>query len=178
VKAITAALQTAIIALATLSFTGGAKAGGLIECNNCAPPKSVALQSGAGLTVIIDFDKAQLTAFNVEYDRELRKWRAISTPVPSQIQMAFLRIVESVSNTTGHSDQAFPKAGGGAVVPLHPDNPGNSNGMRFPDSYKSSDAFEIVNSATMRTRLGQYLALEIAGTNTSSTAWNSFALSI
>ncbi len=177
-KAITAALQAAIIALATLSFTGGAKAGGLIECNNCASPKSVALQSGAGLTVIIDFDKAQLTAFNVEYDRELRKWRAISTPVPSQIQMAFLRIVESVSNTTGHSDQAFPKAGGGAVVPLHPDNPGNSNGMRFPDSYKSSDAFEIVNSATMRTRLGQYLALEIAGVNTSSTAWNSFALSI
>jgi len=50
--------------------------------------------------------------------------------------------------------------------------------MRFPDSYKSSDAFEIVNSATMRTRLGQYLALEIAGANTSSTAWNSFALSI
>lgn len=64
------------------------------------------------------------------------------------------------------------------MVPLHPDNPGNSNGMRFPESYKSSDAFEIVSSATMRTRLGQYLALEIAGANTSNPAWNSFALSI
>jgi len=178
VKATTARLQAAIIALVFFSFAGESEAGGLIECNNCVSPKSVALQSGSGLTVIIDFEKAQLTAFDVEYDREMRKWRALPTPVPSQIQMAFLRIVESVSGVSDQPSHAFPDAGGGAMVPLHPDNPGNSNGMRFPESYKSSDAFEIVSSATMRTRLGQYLALEIAGANTSNPAWNSFALSI
>ena len=47
------------------------------------------------------------------------------------------------------------------MVVLHPDNPGNSNGVRFPESYKSSNTFDIVSSATLRTRLGQYLAPEL-----------------
>lgn len=177
-KAITAALQTAIIALATLSFAGGAEAGGLIECNNCASPKDAALLSGSGLAVVMDFEKARLTAFNVEYDRELRKWRAISTPVPTQIQMAFLRILDGASSGRDQRTHSSPNSGGGAVVPLHPDNPGNSNGIQFPDSYKSSNTFDIVNSATMRTRLGQYLATELAGANTGSPTWNGIALSI
>lgn len=174
-KAINVAMRAAIMAL---SFIGVAKAGGLVECNNCASPKDAALLSGSGLTVVMDFEKARLTAFNVEYDRELRKWRAISTPVPTQIQIAFLRILEGASSIKHQRNQTSPTSGGGTVVPLHPDNPGNSNGINFPDSYKSSNTFDIVNSATMRTRLGQYLATELAGANTGNPTWNGIALSI
>ena len=178
-KALSAALlPSALLAIALLSLPTNARAGGLVECNNCASPRDAALPSGAGLTVVMDFERARLTAFNVEYDREFRKWRALPTSVPNQIQMAFLRILDGTSAFAKEPNHASPNAGGGTVVTLHPDNPGNSNGVNFPDSYKSSTTFDIVNSATMRTRLGQYLATELAGANTGSPTWNGIALSI
>ena len=99
-KALSAVLlPAALLAIALLSLPTNARAGGLVECNNCASPRDAALPSGAGLTVVMDFERARLTAFNVEYDREFRKWRALPTPVPNQIQMAFLRIVDGTSKT-------------------------------------------------------------------------------
>ena len=86
---------------AAINLTGlidDARAGGLVECNRCASPRDAAILSGAGLTVIVDFEKVKLSAFDVEYDRELRKWRAVPTPVPTQIQQAFYRIIEATIN--------------------------------------------------------------------------------
>lgn len=171
-------IHAAIITALLLLWTNESKAGGLIECNNCASPKDAALLSGSGLAVVMDFERARLSAFNVEYDREIRKWRAISTPVPAQIQMAFLRVLDATSAFRGPHEDAHAMRGGGSVVVLHPDNPGNSNGIRFPESYTSSNTFDIVASATLRTRLGQYLATELAGANTGSPTWNGIALSI
>ncbi|MBH1529752.1 hypothetical protein I5T99_11885 [Stenotrophomonas maltophilia] len=177
-KTITVMIHAAIITALFLLWTNESKAGGLIECNNCASPKNAALLSGSGLAVVMDFERARLSAFNVEYDREIRKWRAISTPVPAQIQMAFLRVLDATSAFRGPHEDAHAMRGGGSVVVLHPDNPGNSNGIRFPESYTSSNTFDIVASATLRTRLGQYLATELAGANTGSPTWNGIALSI
>lgn len=177
-KTITVMILVAIVTALLLSPASESRAGGLIECNNCASPKDAALMSGSGLAVVMDFEKARLSAFEVEYDREIRKWRALSTPVPAQIQMAFLRILDATSAFRASPEDAHAMAGGGSVVVLHPDNPGNTNGVRFPESYKSSNTFDIVASATLRTRLGQYLATELAGANTGSPTWNSIALSI
>lgn len=171
-------IHAAIITALFLLWTNESKAGGLIECNNCASPKDAALLSGSGLAVVMDFERARLSAFDVEYDREIRKWRAISTPVPAQIQMAFLRVLDATSAFRGPHEDAHAMRGGGSVVVLHPDNPRNSNGIGFPESYTSSNTFDIVASATLRTRLGQYLATELAGANTGSPTWNGIALSI
>lgn len=173
----------AILVLAgSFGSVNEAKAGGVIECNNCSSPKDAAILSGTGLTVVMDFEGAKLSAFNVEYDRELRKWRAPPAAIPAQIQMAFLRIVEST--TALQLRQAQERNGnqapmnGGTIVTLHPDNPGNANGIAFPDAYKGSNTFDIVESATLRTRLGQQLATDLAGANTDSPSWNSIALVI
>ncbi|WP_416056534.1 hypothetical protein [Stenotrophomonas maltophilia] len=90
-------------------FTGSASAGGVIECSNCASPNDVALQSGPGLTVVADFECAQLTAFDVEFDHAQGRWRANETPVPPQLQMAFLRIVESTLPEMTPLHQRIPR---------------------------------------------------------------------
>lgn len=56
------AFHAMTVALLALIPAGHARAGGVIECNNCASPRDRALQSGPGLTVIVDFENAQLTA--------------------------------------------------------------------------------------------------------------------
>ncbi len=175
VTVIQAAFAAAVIFFCSISDV---RAGGLIECNNCASPRDAALLTGAGLTVVMDFDGAKLTAFNVEYDRELRKWRALPTPVPPQIQLSFLRVVDATTSLQLRSSKVEAASGGGPVLFLHPDNPGNTNSITFPDSYRSSNTFDVVQSSTLRTRLGQYLAAEISGANTDSPNWNALAESI
>lgn len=61
---------------------------------------------------------------------------------------------------------------------LHPDNPGNANNIRFPDAYKGLNAYDIVDSATSRSRLGQNLALELACATGNNPNWNSIALTL
>jgi len=112
-----AVLAATLLATLALLFTGSARAAGVIECNNCASPSDVALQSGPGLTVIVDFGRAQLTAFNVEFDHAQGRWQASETPVPGQIQMNFLRIVESTLPATDLLHQQVP--GGHREAP-HP----------------------------------------------------------
>lgn len=172
------ALALIIVTAASTAFIYDARAGGLVECNHCASPKDAAILSGTGLTVVIDFGNARLTAFNVEYDREMRKWRAIPTPIPPQIQQAFDRIIEATTDQLLQSQEAGARSGGGPVIVLHPDNPGSSNGIHFPEAYKGSNTFDIVDSATLRTRLGQHLATALSGANTGNQHWNNLALSI
>lgn len=109
------AFHTMILAPLALILAGHAHAGGVIECNNCASPRDMALQSGPGLTVIVDFENAQLTAFNVQYDHAQGRWRADATPVPAQIEAAFLRVVESTLPDTRPLHQQMSGA--------HPDVP-------------------------------------------------------
>ena len=97
-----------LFAALALFITGNAQAGGVIECNNCACPSAVAIRAGPGLTVIVDFENVQLTAFNVEYDHAQARWRADATPVPAQIQAAFLRVVESTLPGTNLLYQQMP----------------------------------------------------------------------
>ncbi|MGE8230071.1 hypothetical protein [Stenotrophomonas hibiscicola] len=78
-----------------LFLAGESRAGGVIECNDCPSPSNAALASGEGLTVVVDFERAELNAFDVEHDPESGKWRANPTPVPAQIEMAFLRILDA-----------------------------------------------------------------------------------
>ncbi|UQA21944.1 hypothetical protein [Stenotrophomonas sp. NY11291] len=94
-KAVTAVLGVTMVMTLLLSLAGESRAGGVIECNNCPSPSDAALASGEGLTVVVDFERAELTAFDVEHDPERRKWRAHPTPVPAQIEMAFLRILDA-----------------------------------------------------------------------------------
>lgn len=176
-------------------FTAPARAGGVIECNNCPSTRNAAISSGAGLTVVVDFDRALLTAYEVEYDRELRRWRALPVAVPPQISAAFYRALDASSlgrpaalpaREDGKPEKLLdeknqPRKGdGGLIVPMHPDNPQYSNplGVSFPAAYMDANAHQIVQGATYRNRLGQQLALDLAGASTNSAAWNVIALSV
>ncbi|HEL3738991.1 TPA: hypothetical protein UMU63_003973 [Stenotrophomonas maltophilia] len=94
-KAATAVPGVMMVLTLLLSLAGESRAGGVIECNNCPSPSDAALASGEGLTVVVDFERAELTAFDVEHAPESRKWRAHPTAVPAQIEMAFLRILDA-----------------------------------------------------------------------------------
>lgn len=69
-------------------YTSSAKAndvGRVVECNSCPSTVNAAISKGNGLTAVVDFDNATLTAYEVEYDRERRRWRATRVPVPGPI---------------------------------------------------------------------------------------------
>lgn len=191
--------STMILAIVLLHASAPAVAGGVVECNRCPSTASAAISKGSGLTVVVDFDSAQLVAYEVEYDRELKRWRTMRTAVPGQILSAFYRVLDAAS--VGSASTQFleianrhqnlaknevpvrsktDKSKGGFVVTVHPDNPQLSNptGFKFPDAYKEFSAGDIVLSATSRSRFGQYLAEGMAGAGTESAAWNSIALSV
>lgn len=189
---------TLILALLLTSISLPAFAGGVVQCNRCPSTANAAISKGNGLTVVVDFESAELTAYQVEYDRELRRWRTMRTSIPGSISAAFYRILDAASlkrpsaspsaggiNNVDQSKatpkQTKPDRGqGGLVVTVHPDKPQFSNptGFTFPDAYKNYSASDIVLSSTSRTRFGQYLAEGLAGADTGSAAWNSVAFSI
>ncbi|WP_171955763.1 hypothetical protein [Stenotrophomonas maltophilia] len=94
-KALTAVPSVMMVITLLLPLAGESRAGGVIECNSCLSPSDAASASGEGLTVVVDFERAELTAFDVEHDPEIGRWRAHPTPVPAQIEMAFLRILDA-----------------------------------------------------------------------------------
>ncbi|WP_422125996.1 hypothetical protein LAZ95_17875 [Stenotrophomonas pavanii] len=94
-KASTAVPSVMMVITLLLPLAGESRAGGVVECNNCPSPRNAASASGEGLTVVVDFERAELTAFDVEHDPETGRWRAHPTPVPAQIEMAFLRILDA-----------------------------------------------------------------------------------
>ncbi|KRG62768.1 hypothetical protein ABB26_14965 [Stenotrophomonas humi] len=184
-------LLLGFVLLSTM-FAAPSHAGGVIECNNCPSTRNAAISGGIGLTLVVDFSNARLTAYNVEYDRELRRWRTLPASVPTQISAAFYRVLDASGTVTAPRGSSPPNQGvkepktlprkgdGGMIVTLHPDNPQHSNplGASFPNAYRDSNAHEIVQSATFKSRLGQQLATDLAGANTDNAAWNSIALSV
>lgn len=173
-------------------------AGGVVECNRCPSTVNAAISKGPGITVVVDFESAKLTAYDVEYDKEFKRWRTLRVTVPAKISAAFYRVLEAAAAapssqpTNGHPGSGGPAPAdeaargrskdskGGLVVTAHPDDPQFSNptGIRFPDAYKNFSASDIVMSATSRTRFGREIALDLAGANTTSAAWNSVALTL
>ena len=192
-------LITTILALLLAPISLPAIAGGVIECNRCPSTSNAAISNGNGLTVVVDFESAELTAYEVEYDRELKRWRAMRTAIPSQISAAFYRVMDSASLESSSAQPRAPanhdrnrakngaagipksdKSKGGLTVTVHPDNPQYSNptGFTFPNAYKDFSASDIVLSATSKAKFGQYLAAGLAGADTGSAAWNSVAFSV
>lgn len=181
------ALQALLLLSITATASFSAQAGGVVICNNCASPTNSAISSGIGLTVIVDINQVKLSAYNVEYDKELRRWRAIKTPVPQGVDSAFVRAVDLITAARAQNPNgAFARASGvtatastgGIPIYMHPDNPSNSNGMIFPDAFKGSSAYDIVQNATLRQTFGQRLADAFKGTDSSSPLWNSLAGSV
>jgi len=69
---------------------------GLVECNNCASPEQVALASGPGLTVVVDFEQATVHGFEVTQATGEAGGQAIPVQIPPSIEAAFLRNVAAV----------------------------------------------------------------------------------
>lgn len=157
---------------------------GLVQCNGCIFPRQAAINTGSsGLKLVVDFSTAKLYGFQVEYDRETRRWLAFPQQVPEPITTAFHRIMDATSAAALEPEartgpQQGRKKNGGPLVMLHPDNPGNANNIRFPDAYKGLNAYDIVDSATSISRLGQNLAFELAGATGNNPNWNSIALTL
>lgn len=161
---------------AGLFLSGAAHAGGLVVCDNCVNPRQIAASSGSGTTLVVDLAQVKLHGFEVEYDRELKRYRAITTAVPSPVSGAFQRIMG-----LAHLDASASAAGAGgngAVVPVHPDDPGLANGIAFPEEFKDYRAYDIIESATARARLGSSIGAAFSGATTNSTAWNSISTTL
>ncbi|WP_139369669.1 hypothetical protein [Xanthomonas axonopodis] len=177
------------IFLTTLLFasfmTGNVNAAGVVVCNNCVSPKDAAINSGTGLTIVMDYDGQKLYGYEVEYDRELKRYRAVTNPVPDSINQAFLRgmSISGPSSITGKTLTPKPKSvgkssSGSATYTLRPGDPNYPNPIRFPDAFRNSNAYEVVNSASVRTLLGQGLARELSGATTGNEIWDSLAFQV
>lgn len=159
-----------------LFLSGDAHAGGLVVCDNCVNPRQIAASSGAGTTLVVDLAQVKLHGFEVEYDRELKRYRAITTAVPSPVSSAFQRVMG-----LAHLDASASAAGAGgkgAVVPIHPDDPGLANGIAFPEEFRDYRAYDIIESATARARLGSSIGAAFSGATTNSIAWNSISTTL
>lgn len=156
----------------------------IVICNGCQIPRQAAINTqSSGLKLVVDFNMAKLYAFQVEYDWEMRRWLAFPQQIPVPITEAFHRVMDATAaRSIEQSRQAAPThdatKNGGPLVNLHPDNPGGSNNIRFPEAYKNFNAYDIVDSSSSRSRLGQNLALELAGATGSNPNWNTIALSL
>ncbi len=170
---------------ALVSFS--ASADGLVICNHCPSRVNAAITAGNGLVVVADISGVNLSAYEVEYDIELRRWRTLSTPVLPSVNQAFLRNVDLVTaaaaalagkaknSVEAKAADTAAAGSGGVIVHLHPDNPGGANEMPFPSAFKGSDAYEIVQNATARQTFGRRLAEAFKGADESSPNWNSIA---
>ena len=170
-----------------VGFPALAKASGVVVCNDCPSSTNRAIAAGIGLTAVVDITQVKLLAYDVEYDKELRRWRALPTPVPGSVNKAFVNAVDVVSKARDSSPRvegggsAAPLKGragdraGGPALYLYPDAPTIQNGVVFPDAFKGSTAHEVVQNATWRQRLGLSLADAFKGTDASNPLWNGIA---
>lgn len=176
---LTASWIACILLLFQLFLPPKAHAGGVVVCDNCANPRQAAIGSGSGMTIVVDFAHLKLYGFEVEYDREFKRYRAITTSIPAPVKDAFHRIMALAEGRIQPSSHALKRAGGsGAVVPLHPDNPGVTNGLTFPEGFKGINAYDVVMSATTRTQFEQQLGAAFSGASTGSPVWNSLATTL
>lgn len=164
---------------AGLFLSGDAHAGGLVVCDNCVNPRQIAASSGTGTTLVVDLAQVKLHGFEVEYDRELKRYRAITTAVPSPVSSAFQRMMGLANQDASASSLGAPQAAGnGAVIPVHPDDPGAANGIVFPEEFKDYSAYDVVQAATGRARLESRIGAAFSGATTGSTAWNSISTTL
>lgn len=149
-----------------------ANAAGVLVCDNCRDPRALAMTSGTGLTIVTDYAQRRLHGFDVEYDRELRRYRAVRTPVPESIVASFDRIMSMLDGNARLNARQYGK---GVQFDVHPDAPTSQNGITFPDAHKNLNAYDVVQLATERTRLEGDIGKAFSGATTSSPAWNSMA---
>lgn len=160
-------------------FSGQARAGGVVVCDNCVNPRQAAIGSGSGTTIVVDFAQLKLYGYDVEYDREFRRYRAITTPIPAPVTDAFNRIMALAEGPLQPDLRPMQSSGGnGAVFPIHPDNPGFTNGVSFPEEFKGINAYDVVMSATTRARLEEQIGAAFSGSSTGSTIWNSLSTTL
>lgn len=153
-----------------------ARAAGVLVCDNCRDPRALALASGTGPTIVADFQQRRIHGFEVEYDRELRRYRALPTEIPQPIRASFNRIM-GMLDMRGQTVELSPRQlkGRGVEFNVHPDNPQSANGITFPEAHKNLNAYDVVQLATERSQLEQDIGKAFAGATTSSAAWNSMA---
>jgi len=165
--------------LSALSAAGSiqeARAKGVLVCDNCRDPRALAIASGTGPTIVADFQQRRIHGFDVEYDRELRRYRATRAMIPDPINASFNRIMGMLDNNVPTAQfAARQRAGRGAQFEVHPDDPQSANGIRFPEEHKNLNAYDVVQMATERSRLEGDIGKAFTGATTSSVAWNSMA---
>lgn len=162
-----------------LAVVSPAHAGGVVVCDNCANPKQAAVGSAAGTTLVVDLLQVKISGYEVEYDRELKRYRALPTQIPAPVNEAFLRVMALAESHGAAGAAVTPQAGGkGAVIPVHPDDPGGANGISFPEDFKGLTAYDVVQSATTRSQLETRIGSAFSGATTGSTVWNSLSTTL
>ena len=151
-------------------------AAGVLVCDNCRDPRALALSSGTGPTIVADFQQRRIHGFDVEYDRELRRYRATRAQIPGPINASFNRIMGMLDNNVP-TVQFAPRqrAGRGVQYEVHPDDPQYANGISFPEEHKNLNAYDVVQMATERSRLEGDIGKAFTGATTSSAARNGMA---
>lgn len=163
-------------ALFAASSIQDSHAAGVLVCDNCRDPRALALSSGTGPTIVADFQQRRIHGFDVEYDRELRRYRATRAQIPGPINASFNRIMGMLDNNVP-TVQFAPRqrAGRGVQYEVHPDDPQYANGISFPEEHKNLNAYDVVQMATERSRLEGDIGKAFTGATTSSAAWNGMA---
>ncbi|APP81853.1 hypothetical protein [Xanthomonas hortorum] len=176
-------LAFSVVLFSFLASTS-AEAAGVVVCNYCFSPKDAAINSGTGYTLVLDYDSQKLYAYEVEYDRELKRYRAVTNQVPESINQSFLRGM-SISGPSAITERNMKSRdfmvatdSGSVNIILRPGDPNYSNPIQFPDAFRNSNAYEVVNSASVRGLLGQALARELAGATTGNPTWDSLAFQL
>lgn len=156
-----------LAAILAVSWHSSANAAGVVRCDNCAYPHNAAIRSGAGPTYVFDYANRTVRGYEVEYDREIRRWRALPHAVPAQVLATFQQVADPTFMATMAK---------GGVVRIGPGS-GNHN-YNFPAGFRDANAHDIVTNATLRGMLGDAIARMYTGADTGNDTWDNLAISL
>ncbi|WP_148268079.1 hypothetical protein [Pseudoxanthomonas spadix] len=176
---------SSVMALALSSMISPkAMAGAVYRCDGCTSSEKmeVARSGPLGFTYVVDTAAAELTLWSVEYDGESRRKKANESRVDSVTYNRFRFFLERPSAAPGLSaagTSASAQAGGGGsgsepfsdAVKISPNDWNRALFYQNPfDDLSGSNAYEVVNSASERTMLGQNIATALAASGTGNAA--------
>lgn len=152
--------------LVSFGFSTGVAKAAVLRCDNCSAEtkKIVATNAGVGMHIVADFAQESLVGWRVIYDQERGVTMTRTMAVPQQIRDSFAYTLSP------------EMANSGATIIVGPDNPNNS--FTFPPGFEDADAYDVVQSMNLRTRLQTETARYHAGATTGNPTLDNLAISL
>lgn len=162
------------LAASCLVYPLSANANAVLRCDGCNANQHYATAASGplGLTYVVDQPNAGLTLWEVRYDKEMGQKTVEEMAVDPAVYDRYLFMLEG---------KIQAQASGSNLVVINI-GPGQYNGSLFArdpfGGYSGVSAYDVVNSATVRSGLGTNIANAMSATSTGSTILDNLGVTL